>query len=52
VRQPGDRKSLAFENPTQQEIEQAAKHAYAHDFIMQMPERSIGLAWKACGKKE
>jgi len=25
------------ENPTQQEIEQAAKHAYAHDFIMQMP---------------
>jgi subfamily B ATP-binding cassette protein MsbA len=26
------------ENPTQQEIEQAAKHAYAHDFIMQMPD--------------
>lgn len=25
------------ENPTQQEIEQAAKHAYAHDFIMKMP---------------
>jgi len=25
------------EKPTQQEIEQAAKHAYAHDFIMQMP---------------
>jgi len=25
------------ENPTQQEIEQAAKHAYAHDFILQMP---------------
>ena len=26
------------EIPTQQEIEQAAKHAYAHDFIMQMPD--------------
>jgi ABC-type multidrug transport system fused ATPase/permease subunit len=25
------------ENPTQQEIEQAAKHAYAHDFIIKMP---------------
>ena len=25
------------ESPTPQEIEQAAKHAYAHDFIMQMP---------------
>ena len=26
------------EIPTQQEIVQAAKHAYAHDFIMQMPD--------------